>query len=266
MNDPHVADRLGEHLEGDLTHDEFARIDAHLAKCAACAAELRALRETVALLRGLPQPAQPADFAAGVMQCVEADRTPRARVSRLFRQATQPRVIASLAAGLAALLVLPMLDFGRADLLGSSSDSDRERVVAKTAPQGVPGAGAANQRRPRSLPPAPAIPVRSLMFRPGPIRIAADRGELGPIGAPRFGIYGTASPEIPLRDLDAELEAALANPAEFLERVRRTSVDARRPMIEPLVEHSARRGEVASFARTLGGGVSPAAVPVSTDR
>jgi hypothetical protein len=104
------------------------------------------------------------------------------------------------------------------------------------------------------------------MFQHGPLRIAADRGEIAVNGVPRFGIYGIASPEIPLRDLDAELEAALANPAEFLERVRRTSVDARRPMIEPLVEHSARRGEVASFARMLGGGVAPIAAPVSTDR
>jgi hypothetical protein len=84
--------------------------------------------------------------------------------------------------------------------------------------------------------------------------------------APRYGIYGSAAPEVPMRDLDTEFEALMTDPQAFLERVERTSASAQRPMIAPLVEHSARRGGVSEINRFLGRAVAPMAVPVSTAR
>jgi hypothetical protein len=82
--------------------------------------------------------------------------------------------------------------------------------------------------------------------------------------AERFGFFGSAAPEVPLRDLDGELEGLMEDPVAFLDRIRRTAKAARRPMIAPLVEHSARRGDAAAVARYLGMAAQPSAVPVST--
>lgn len=261
MSDSHVADRLGDHLEGDLTSAEFAGVDTHLADCAECSAELSSLRQTVALVRGLPDPLPPSDLAANVMQRIEADAASRRPVIELFRRMPAPIVYTALAAGFAALVAIPMLDTDNGVLLGSPVGDAPERSAKASSSVGAPGAGTESQRRLASLSPDPA-PVRSLALYQVPLRVSAEPTQPGR----EIGFYGNAAPEIPLRDLDGELDAALANPAEFLERVRRTSADARRPLVAPLVEHSARRGDGASFARTLGHGVTPLAVPASTGR
>ena len=59
MTDTHVRDRLGDHLEGDLSLDERSRVDAHLARCTECADELRELR--AGLLRRQQQALQALD-------------------------------------------------------------------------------------------------------------------------------------------------------------------------------------------------------------
>jgi hypothetical protein len=82
--------------------------------------------------------------------------------------------------------------------------------------------------------------------------------------AAAFGFFGGAAPEVPLRDLDGELERLIEDPVAFLDQMRRTAEAARRPMIAPLVEHSARRGDAAALARYLGMAAQPGAVPVST--
>ena len=82
--------------------------------------------------------------------------------------------------------------------------------------------------------------------------------------SPRFGFYASAAPEVPLRDLDGELEGLLDDPSAYLDRIRHTAEDVRGPMIAPLVEYSARRGDIAAVARQLGMAAHPAAVPVST--
>ena len=62
-----------------------------------------------------------------------------------------------------------------------------------------------------------------------------------------------------------ELEALMADPAAFLERFRRTAAESREPVIAPLVEYSARRGDAGAVARLTGIAARPAAVvPAST--
>ena len=267
----HVLDQLGDHLEGDLTPEEFTRVDAHLADCSACAAELRELRETVALLRGLPDPVPSPHLAAGVMQRIAAEDESHGRVIELFRGAAQPRFVAALAAGIAALALISTLEVGGGDLLGSSSDPDRGPIATRDVLAGVPVAGAESERRPRSASPATAEPASPVRHRPTVLvglqpRVVPPQRAFAATGPPRYGFFGGAAPEVPLRDLDAEFEALMANPHAFLERVERTSVSARRPMIAPLVEHSARRGGVSEMNRLLVRAAAPMAAPVSTAR
>ena len=267
----HVLDRLGDHLEGDLSAEDFTRVDAHLAECSACAAELRELRETVGLLRGLPDPVPPPRLATDVMQRIEVEGGSRGRVIELFRGVAQPRVITALAAGIAALALFFTQDVGEEGLLGPSSDPDPGPIAARVVPAGVPDTGAESARRPHSLPPVPVAPGFFPRRRPAtlvglqPLVMPPQRATAAS-EAPRYGIYGSAAPEVPMRDLDTEFEALMADPQAFLERVERTTASARRPMIAPLVEHSARRDGVSEINRFLGRAAAPVAVPVSTAR
>jgi hypothetical protein len=267
----HVVERLGDHLEGDLSPEDFARVDAHLAECSACAAELRELRETVALLRGLPDPVLPPRLAADVMQRIELEGISRGRVIELFREVTQPRVVAALAAGIAALAFISTLVVGEGVLLGTSPDPDRRQVAERRVPASAPDTGTEFASRPRTLSPVPAAPGSFRRRRPVMLvglqpPVMPPQRELVASAAPRYGLFGSADAEVPMRDLDSEFEALMADPQAFLERVERTSASARRPMIGPLVEHSARRGGVSEINRFLGRAAAPMAVPVSTAR
>jgi len=269
--DTHVVDRLGDHLEGDLNPEEFKRVDAHLAACSACAVELRELRETIALLRGLPDPVPPPRMAADVMQRIEDQAGSGGRVIELFREVAQPRVVAALAAGIAALAVFFTLDIGEGGLLGPSSDPDRGLIESRDVLAGDPDAGAETASRSRPLSPVPVAPEsyprrnRAILVALQP-RVMPPQRAMTVSAAPRYGIFSSAAPEVPLRDLETEFEALMADPQAFLDRVERTRVSARRPMIAPLVEHSARRGGVSEMNRFLGRAAAPMAVPVSTAR
>ena len=50
----------------------------------------------------------------------------------------------------------------------------------------------------------------------------------------RFGFFASAAPEVPLRDLDGELEELLEDPVAFLDRMRRTAEEARKEGVPEL--------------------------------
>jgi len=269
VTDTHVRDRLGDHLEGDLSLDERSRVDAHLAGCAECAEELRELRATISLLRGLPDPEPPARLTAQVMRRIEAGEGSEPRVVRLLRRAGEPRFAAALAAGIAGLMLFTSLDFGGGGLLGTPSDPSPERFAVGSELGGVTDVRAMGARRPLPLhrttvARGTAPPERSFQMLVASHAVEPPRRPEPQSPAARFGFFGSAAPEVPLRDLDGELEGLMEDPAAFLDRMRRTAEAARRPMIAPLVEHSARRGDVAAVARYLGMAAQPAAVPAST--
>ena len=56
MSTEHVTGLLGAYLDGELPSGERARVDVHLAGCAACSAELAELRALDAGLRGTAVP------------------------------------------------------------------------------------------------------------------------------------------------------------------------------------------------------------------
>jgi anti-sigma factor RsiW len=90
--DPHLTDDLlNEHLDGLLSGDERAGVEAHLARCAACAARHANLRALFVRLDRLPIDAEPLtrDLAPGVL----AQLPPRGRAAPAFPVApARPRV------------------------------------------------------------------------------------------------------------------------------------------------------------------------------
>jgi hypothetical protein len=58
-----VAEMLSAYLDGELSSEEQARVEKHLAQCADCAQNLHTLRQTVALLGQLSPVAVPRSFA-----------------------------------------------------------------------------------------------------------------------------------------------------------------------------------------------------------
>lgn len=101
-----IRARLSDYLERDLSPEERSRIERHLEACAPCASELRELRATVSLLRGLPEPAHPPALGELVMARVAREGSRPARVRSLLRRASEPRFAAALAAGIAGLFFL----------------------------------------------------------------------------------------------------------------------------------------------------------------
>jgi anti-sigma factor RsiW len=61
-NTKHVTDNLSEYLDGTLIVGERARVEAHLATCPECRAELAGLRYVVTMTRALPAMRAPHSF------------------------------------------------------------------------------------------------------------------------------------------------------------------------------------------------------------
>jgi len=241
--DAHVHDRLNEHLDGDLSMAEQAAVEAHLAHCDDCADELRALRGIVALLRDLPDPEVPVDFAARIAQRIESGEGRRvSRIATFTRRSRAAGVITALAAGFAGFLLLNSTDIDSKNFLGTSIETTPEPSGLQSRFGGSTVARGEGARRP--LPPPRATVGH----------VASNTG---------FGLIGNATPEAPLRDLDGEFEALIADPAAFIERFRRMPEDARRPLIAPLVRYSAERGPVEAVAFYSSVGARPLAVRTS---
>jgi hypothetical protein len=105
-----IRARLSEYLERDLDPAERSRVEGHLGGCASCSRELHELRETVSLLRRLPEPGHPPALADAVLARIASEASGQARVRSLFARfgdaVAEPRVALALAAGLAGVFLL----------------------------------------------------------------------------------------------------------------------------------------------------------------
>lgn len=72
MNHARVRRQLSAYLEGELGLREESALESHLAECASCAAELRALRRAIELLHDLPAPEPTRDLGAAVIARLRA--------------------------------------------------------------------------------------------------------------------------------------------------------------------------------------------------
>ena len=101
---------LGDYLEGDLELDQRARVDGHLYECGECAREVRELRRTVSMLRGLPMDVASPDVADAVMARIAAGEGRPPRWVGAYRYFSESGGGWALAAGVAALLIVVMLE------------------------------------------------------------------------------------------------------------------------------------------------------------
>ena len=102
-------DLLEPFLDGDLTPEESARLQAHLEGCAACAAELALAGRVQAGLRALPQPDCPPELLARVLETGRGEVVAfpaRARTLRIVRgRIAAIAAVAALAVGGGSLFV-----------------------------------------------------------------------------------------------------------------------------------------------------------------
>ena len=96
----HVRPDLGAHALGALEPGEAAAVEAHLAACPACAAELARLEPLPALVaraEGLEIPPAPAALEERILDSVAASRPRRARRRRRLLPSARARTIAAAA-------------------------------------------------------------------------------------------------------------------------------------------------------------------------
>jgi len=147
---------LADYLEGDLSPDERAVVDAHLDNCSECAREVAELEQTVRLLRSLPEPETPPMIAANVMRRIRAGETRPGffeRVRRSVSAVLEPTfMLPASAVAVAAFVVVVVQDPGRFGLADEVASPVAERAELFHA--GTPLAAA----------PRPATPPSTMGF------------------------------------------------------------------------------------------------------
>ncbi len=238
MNHDDVRERLGDYLEGDLGVGDRSAVDAHLSDCSGCREELRGLRATVALLRGLPDPAPPAALAESVVDGIRAGGDGRV-IRAAFRSSELLRTVGALAAGLAGLTLLAWAL--QIEILVEPGTYQPARSIA-SAPDDAAGDATARIRRPPVVQPSPAA---SPSWRLPP-RVAAFRGGVAPM--PEIDELPGSAASNRERELDRQLELLLGDPSAFLLRM---GPDVRGERFARLAQHAARRGQAGRVASRL---------------
>jgi len=239
MSHESARERLGDYLEGQLELGARAEVDAHVADCASCRDELRGLRETVALLRGLPDPEPPADLTASVMARIDLERRPQA-IRAAFRRLDASRV-AALAAGFAGLALLSTWQLAGDGFPGATVVPAPERAEPALLGNAAGDADTGTRR----LSPVPKPPAASPWERPAPRPPSAFVAGVAP---PGFAELPMGTPSNRDRELDRQLDRLLGDPSAFLARM---GPDARGERFARLAQHAARRQQARRVASRL---------------
>jgi hypothetical protein len=228
-------------------------VDAHLAECAACAAELRALRRTVDLLRSLPpSPAPSRDLARSVAARVRGGegRTPLA-LRLAERIGWFPPLAAAVSLGALAWLVVPLAApvpptgsiVPTGPTVGVIEEPPPIRELPASAPRGGGRALAAG---------APAAPdLRAWRPRASSLPSIAACLERSRAGGP--------APDDCARWYSWYLAKALSDARDFVDEVERLPKAARDPWIERVSELAARSGSAPLVGAQLRRSRDPAA-------
>lgn len=240
--------QLGPYLEGDLSPAARERVGRHLEDCAACRAELAALRRTVALVRELPAVDTPPGLAERVVARVEAG--PRAGLGAWL---ARHGGVVSIAVPAAAALVLAVAFLPRIELtvrLGPGPDPAPSEV-AETAPAAEP---------------APRLRVAEASARPGPPaarppRAAAFVGPASPL-PPRATCLGgerARSPEC-ARWHAWMVGLAMRDPSAFVAEMERVPSEQQERWMLDLSSFAADAGAASLLATQLRASGDPRAV------
>lgn len=138
-----VNELLSAYLDGEVTSDERALVETHLAMCAACAYDLATLRQTVSLLQQLPQVAASRPFTLR-----EVDIRPVRPARPAWRQLSWARgLAAAVAVMLCVVVAAGVWWLGRPGMLGAPA---APAPVAMQAP-------AATEAPAQKIAPPPAV-------------------------------------------------------------------------------------------------------------
>lgn len=141
MNHADVKGHLADYLEGELSLDQRALVDAHLDDCSECAREVDEMQRTIRLLRMLPEPVTPPMMAANVMRRIRAGESePRffERIGRMFGNALESSFVLPASALAVASLVIAVVQnpdlFSNVNLAGltgisTASNADSEAAI-----------------------------------------------------------------------------------------------------------------------------------------
>ncbi len=173
MNHAEVKKNLADYLEGDLSLDDRAVVDAHLDTCSECAREVAELEQTVRVLRSLPEPETPPMIAANVMRRIRAGETRPGffeRVRRSVSAVLEPTfMLPASAVAVAAFVVVVVQDpgrFGLSDEAASPFSAERAEIFDAGTPLAVV---------PRPATPPSTMGFTSSAAAPGPWATAPAR-------------------------------------------------------------------------------------------
>jgi hypothetical protein len=180
----HPRAELSAYLDSQLDPAARARVERHLARCAACRQELETLRQTVALVRQLPSAEPPRSFALQPSMVRGARSTTGGASTGRPWSAFRP----ALAAALAAILVIvaaggllwPLALTGeRGAAPVALAPMSREAVPAKPVAPQAPGDAPPAAERATTLraPQPPAAPIEGPAQRPAEERAPARQAD-----------------------------------------------------------------------------------------
>jgi hypothetical protein len=202
-----VAELLSAYIDGEVTAAERGLVEAHLASCDVCGRDLATLRQTVALLRQLPQVAAPRPFTLR-----ESDVRPL-RPTRPIPIRWQSGWLRGAVAAAAMLLCVAMaggallLERG---MLGAPAEPSHVALQAPAATQAAgaaPGARGEAEKQAENSVPAPTVPAQ-------PQREAAAEATApqAATAAPAAKALKAETPPEPTPSPSAAAAAALAEP------------------------------------------------------
>jgi len=222
---------MGEYLQGDLSLAHRALFDAHLDGCPECAADLRALRETVQLLRELPTPDVPPHLADRVVARI-ADGEGRARwwdgLVGFWDWIDPARYLPPLAA---AALTSAVVIVGVRDLGWQIPGATSRPVLSESARQAAEADASPDTRLQPTAPPRLTATTT----------VSAPERTLG-AGAPAAA---AAPEEAPLP------REVLGDPQLFLQQYRGVQVERRDAWLRQMAAQAAHRQQIADLSRRL---------------
>jgi hypothetical protein len=250
-----VAELLSAYIDGEVTADERGLVEAHLASCDVCGRDLATLRQTVTLLRQLPQVAAPRPFTLreSDVQALRPTRPiPIRWQSGWLRAAVAAAAMLLCVAVAGGVLLLQRGGVGApAAPAPVALQSQSQPPAATRAAEAAPGARGEAEKQAGNVVPAPTeAPAQP------PREAAAEAAEATPLpaatAAPAAKAAEGGAPPQPTASPTAA--AAFAAPVAPLA----TPTPAATALAAPLAPSSP------GPARSYGSGASPTASPQAT--
>jgi hypothetical protein len=252
MTHAHVLRRLSAYLEADLGPEEEVSLEAHLAECAACASELRALRRAIELLHALPAPESPSGLGDVVIQRLRAGEARPAWSWPFFQLFGGESWLGGFAPMAAALGVGAVAWLLTPDVLPlREPESQPARKYAATAPARSAGSAGALTIAAGEKAAVQVLPVRGAASLPR-MQVCLERAQVGVAGTDECaGWYAWW------------VAKALEDAGWFADEVDRLPAQTREPWLGRISEFAQRSGSTHRVWEQLRNSGDPGAVRIA---